>query len=277
MKTILGLFGLLRYTDLEKAYQSLINMKKDLGDLDVLICIPEIVNEFKTDKIKVEEVFKKFLDIGVKIKLYPYSAEDFIILCKKKRLPNRYGGPGFYSYRVLSFFYGIKQTLENIDNYDIMIISRLDHLERLKIYKDNFFKLNLDREKTCYILRQHDFRLNFLHAEDRGFIINKYHKDIIMNIFDKIIKKQILLIECPEKIIYNELIKNGIECQVGSACSDPCPFPIEVAHLHPTHPRGPGCDLESCLYRYEGVIINKEKNSDDLSRKVIKISKGKTY
>ena len=80
---------------------------------------------------------------------------------------------------------------------------------------------------------------------------------------------------CPEKIIYNELIKNGIECKVGSACSDPCPFPPEVAHIHPTHPRGPGCDLESCLYRYKGVVINKEKNSDELKHKVIKIIRNK--
>jgi hypothetical protein len=275
MKVVLGLFGLLRHTDLEKAYESLVNMKKDIGEIEVLICIPEIRNEFEIEKINVEDKFKKFLDLGVKIKLYPYSAEEFIKLSRKKKLHVRYGDIGFYTYRVLSFFYGIKQTLENIGDYDVIIISRLDHLERLKIYKDNFFKLNLDKEKKCYILRQHDFRLGFLNAEDRGFIINKYHKNIIQNIFDKLISKKILLRECPEKIIYNELIKNGIECKVGSACSDPCPFPPEVAHIHPTHPRGPGCDLESCLYRYKGVVINDIKNSQELKNKVMKIIRPK--
>ncbi len=268
MKIGLCLFGLLRHTNIEKARQNFKNIIDDVGkehDIEPYICIPKIKNEFSETEVE-KDIFK--ID-NLNENFYDYSAEEIIKICKVNKLRIIYSDCKFYSYRVLSFFLGIKKSYELIkkNNYDICIISRIDHIEKLTI---NLKLLNSVTEKSCPILRQHDFRLNLFHAEDRGFIVTLKQLEILSKIYDKILSKEIKLSNdaCPEKIIYKELTNNNIKLEVGSACSDPCPFPSEVAHIHPTHPRGPICNLDSCLFRFEGVTINKEKSSKELLDKV---------
>lgn len=283
MKIGFCLFGLLRHTDIEKAKKNFKNILNNIGkkhDIEPYICIPKIKNEFAETEVE-NDIFK--ID-NLNENFYDYSAEEIIKICKDNKLPIIYSIYNFYSYRVLSYFLGIKKSYELMkkNNYDLCIMSRIDHIEKLTI---NLKLLNSVTENNCPILRQHDFRVNkiespndVVNAEDRGFIVTLKQLEILSKIYDKFISKKIPINDyycSPERIIYKELIDNNINLVVGSACSGDqegrCHFPAEVAHIHPTHPRGPGCNLNSCLFRFEGVTVNGEKYSRELYKKVSSI------
>ena len=256
MKIAIGLFGLLRNTNIEN---SLNNLKKIINDssnleIDVYICIPNLLNELDTEPIDIN-IFKNF---NANVKLYDYSVRNMLLINKQLNYPIKINN--FYPYRILSFFYGIHNLITYINetnDYDVYIISRFDHIEHLTI---QFNLLNtIDIENNCYILRQHDARCGYTYAEDRGFIVSKKHLNIISDIYIKIVNKEYNLHSeiVPEKILLNNLANNNIVCLIGSACSDPCPSI-----------NGVKCVLEDCLYRYEGVTVYQNKFNDELYQKI---------
>jgi hypothetical protein len=168
-------FGFVRYFE-KFSYNIDITTEKD-----VYIFTPTIRNEnLPEDKITIESIQKKYGESS-NIVLYPYEKQKHIDKYLKLNVP-RFNQFFQQPYRIFSFFYNIKTSLELVKNSkkyqedDVILLSRID------------IGLNINLDLLKQKIEEVDVIAGHTSAhygtDDKWFVFKYKHIDVFISLYD---------------------------------------------------------------------------------------------
>ena len=173
--------------------------------------IEETLEDFNTDFIL--QLFKNQENANIKVNISFRDYDKNMFILKAEELNLSYiTSNNYHSYRIISCINGFAETaklINNDDNYNFIIFSRLDIINNIESISEIFDNTTV-LKNIAYTWRTIPYVSSGnveYHVEDRFFICSNECIDIIKNVYNKLnilnIKQEIFLTEIVLGIIFN--------------------------------------------------------------------------